>query len=442
MPSARSASSSAARPVAEPIGIGLLGCGGVGSGVTRLLAQKGPELASRLGRPLEVIGAAVRDRAKSRPYVDPALLVADAHALVRHPDVQIVVEVMGGVEPALSLLTEAIAAGKQVVTANKEVLARHGDQLFIAARRQGVGLYAEGAVAGGIPLILPLKRSLVANSLTAIYGIVNGTTNYILTHMSEQGARFEEVLAEATALGYAEADPTSDVDGHDAAFKAAILATLLMNQRVPLDAVSREGIAGLQPVDLGYARDLGYVVKLLAIARRSGESVDVRVHPAMIPAAHPLAAIRLATNAIAIKGDAVGEVMFSGPGAGSLPTASAVVADILNAAEHLDLPSPLISWPAGEEASVVPALETVSRFYLRLHAPDRAGVLGDIGTQFGAQGVSIRYFVQKEVASDQAEMVFITHPVRERLFREALQALAHHGSGCHVEAILRVEDDV
>lgn len=424
------------------IGIALLGCGVVGTGVARLLTDKAEAYARRLGAPIELVGVAVRDPDRPRPGVERALLTADGLSLVRDPAVHIVVEVMGGVEPALDWLLAAIRAGKPVVTANKEVVARHGDQLFAAARARNVGLYAEGAVAGGIPLILPLKRSLVANSLSAIYGIVNGTTNYILTRMAEQAAPFDQVLAEAQALGYAEADPTSDVEGHDAANKAAILASLLADRRVPVDRVFREGIRKLAPIDLQYARELGYTVKLLAIARKEGERVDVRVHPTMIPSSHPLAAIRLVTNAVAVKGDAVGEVMFSGPGAGQLPTASAVVADILNAAEHLHAGGQLMGWPEADEAEVVPLSETISRFYLRLTAEDQPGVLGTVGTRFGALGVSIRYFVQKTAGDKSAEMVFVTHLVREGAFRQAVASLTADSGIRRIEAIVRVEEEV
>lgn len=428
-------------PVAEPIGVALLGCGVVGGGVAKLLSEKSADYALRLGRPLSLVQVAVRDIARNRG-IDASLLTLDPLHAAQHPDVQIVVEVMGGVEPALSLILAAIRAGKHVVTANKEVIARHGSQIFAAARAASVGVYYEGAVAGGIPLIMPLKRSLVANSLTAIYGIVNGTTNYILTRMAEEGVPYEEVLADAQRLGYAEADPAADVDGHDAAYKAAILAGLLSGKRIPIDEVSREGITAITPTDLQYAKELGYVVKLLAVAKQAGKRLEVRVHPCMIPLSHPLAAIRLVSNAIAVKGDAIGEVVFSGPGAGQMPTASAVVADILGAAEALDGPSRLMAPPDGEDADMIPPQETVSAFYLRLSADDKPGVLGALGTRFGTHGVSIRYFVQKTAHDGQAEMVFITHPVKEGAFKEALGKISGHSAIREVACILRVQDDV
>ncbi|MBM3269908.1 MAG: homoserine dehydrogenase [Candidatus Sericytochromatia bacterium] len=443
MPTAENLSSKkpAAASVA-PVGIALLGCGVVGSSVARLLAEKGGTYAERLGRPLSLVGAAVRDVRRARD-VDPALLTTDAAALATMPDVHIVVEVMGGVKPARELLLAAIRAGKHVVTANKEVLARHGAELFAAAREAGVGVYFEGAVAGGIPLVLPLLRSMAANSVQGVFGIVNGTTNYILTRMSEEGAPYAEVLAEAQRLGYAEADPASDVEGHDAAYKIAILAGLISGRRVPIEGVGREGITQIAPVDLKYARDLNYAVKLLAIARRGADGrLEVRVNPAMIPVQHPLASIRLVTNAVAVKGDAVGEVVFSGPGAGGMPTASAVVADILNAAEALGGPGPLVAPGGNGDADLLPDREVVSAFYLRLTADDKPGVLGALGTRFGTHGVSIRLFVQRVAAEGKAELVFVTHPVAEGAFRDAIAKISNHSAIQKVECIIRVEDDV
>ncbi|MBM3275937.1 MAG: homoserine dehydrogenase, partial [Candidatus Sericytochromatia bacterium] len=410
--------------------------------VARLLADKAECYAARVGRPLSLVGAAVRDVKRARG-VNSALLTRDGKALVSRPDVGIVVEVMGGVDPALDLILTALGAGKHVVTANKEVLARHGREIFAAAREAGVGVYYEGAVAGGIPLILPLRRSLAANAVQAVFGIVNGTTNYILTRMAEEGAPYADVLADAQRLGYAEADPASDVEGHDAAYKLALLAGLITGKRVPIEAVSREGITAITPADLKYARELGYTVKLLAIARRSADDrVEVRVHPTMIPVAHPLAAIRLATNAVAVKGDAVGEVVFSGPGAGGMPTASAVVADILNAADALAGPGRLVAPDGGQDADLVPARDITTAFYIRLTADDKPGVLGALGTRFGTHGVSIRLFVQRMAEGGKAELVFITHPVSEGAFRDAIAKISNHSAIQHVECILHVEDDV
>lgn len=437
------ASQAGAPPAVPPIGVALLGCGVVGSSVARLLAEKAPEYQALLGRPLELVGAAVRDVRKSRGGgVDPALMTANAGDLVLNPDVQVVVEVMGGVEPAKDLLLSAIKAGKQVVTANKELIARHGREIFAAAREAGVGVYYEGAVAGGIPIILPLRRSLAANSIDGVFGIVNGTTNYILTRMSEEGAAYADVLAEAQTLGYAEADPASDVEGHDAAYKIALLAGLITGKRVPIEQVGREGITSITPADLRYARDLGYTVKLLALARRQGDRIEVGVHPTMIPLSHPLAAIRLVTNAVAVKGDAVGEVVFSGPGAGGMPTASAVVADVLGAAEALAGPSPLMAPHDGQDADLVPQREVTTAFYLRLTADDKPGVLGALGTRFGTHGVSIRLFVQREAAGGKAELVFVTHPVAEGAFRDAIAKISNHSAIQSVECVIRVEDNV
>lgn len=435
------AAASGTPPGTSPIGVALLGCGTVGGSVARLLTEKAADYQALLGRPLNLVGAAVRDVRKTRG-IDPALVTDRPDSLVQDPDVQVVVEVMGGVEPARSLLLAAIKAGKQVVTANKELIARHGREIFEAARNAGVGVYYEGAVAGGIPIILPLRRSLAANAIDAVFGIVNGTTNYILTRMSEEGAAYAEVLADAQKLGYAERDPASDVEGHDAAFKIALLASLVTGKRVPIEQVSREGITRITPADLKYARDLGYAVKLLALARRQGDRIEVGVHPTMIPLSHPLAAIRLVTNAIAVKGDAVGEVVFSGPGAGGMPTASAVVADILGAAEALSGPGPLMAPQDGQDAELVPQREVVTAFYLRLTADDKPGVLGALGTRFGTHGVSIRLFVQREAPGGKAELVFVTHPVAEGAFRDAITKISNHSAIQSVDCIIRVEDDV
>ncbi len=434
--------SAGAAVAAPPVGIALLGCGTVGGSVAKLLADKATDYQARLGRPISLVGVAVRDSGKDRG-LDPALVTANPLDLVSHPDVHVVVEVMGGVAPALDLVLAAIRAGKQIVTANKELIARHGHEIFAAASEAGVGVYYEGAVAGGIPIVLPLRRSLAANSIEGVFGIVNGTTNYILTRMSEEGAAYADVLAEAQRLGYAEADPRSDVEGHDAAYKIALLAGLLSGKRIPIEQVSREGITSITPADLRYARDLGYVVKLLAIARRGrDERIEVGVHPTMIPLSHPLASIRLVTNAVAVKGDAVGEVIFSGPGAGGMPTASAVVADILNAAEALQGPSPLVAPYDGEDATLVPQREVTTAFYLRLTADDKPGVLGALGTRFGTHGVSIRLFVQKEAAGGKAELVFVTHLVAEGAFRDAIAKISNHSAIQRVECIIRVEDNV
>ncbi|HEY9897837.1 MAG TPA: homoserine dehydrogenase [Pantanalinema sp.] len=419
---------------ARSIGIGLLGCGVVGQGVVRLLANR-PEL--------HLVAVAVRDPGRDRG-LEPSLVTTDSQAVVDHPDVRVVIEVMGGLEPARSLVLRAIRNGKHVVTANKALLAHHGREIVEAARNAGVEVYFEAAVGGGIPVIMPLKRGLAANAVQRISGIINGTTNYILTRMAQEGDTFADALAEAQRLGYAEADPTADVAGHDAAHKLAILASILSGAFVSLETVHREGIERLTPRDLAYARELGYAVKLLGIARRAGDRLEARLHPAMIPLSHPLARIDGVTNAVTVVGDAVGEVTFSGPGAGSLPTASAVVSDVLNLVEAIESASPpsrLMDGCAAGEAQVVPIGEIETAYYLRLLTEDLPGVLGAVGSLFGARGVSIRFFVQKEVRDGLAELVFVTHAVREQAFRDALAQVEALPALKEVAALIRVEED-
>ncbi|MGE5707881.1 MAG: homoserine dehydrogenase, partial [Bacteroidota bacterium] len=398
------------------IGVAVLGCGVVGGGVAQFLREKEAVYSERVGRPLKLRGVAVRDLSRDRG-LPSSLLTADPLELIRREDVQIVVELMGGVSPAKELILEALRLGKRVITANKEVIAKFGAELFEVANEHGSMIYLEGSVGGGIPIVLPLKRSLVGNRIESILGIINGTTNYILSRMSNKGMGFAEALAEAQELGFAEADPTSDVDGHDAAYKIAILATLFLGARVRAEDVYREGIRKVSHADIRYAQELGYAIKLLGIAKRveseSGPKLDIRVHPTMTPLSHPLASIHGATNAIAVRGDAVGEVMFSGPGAGRNPTASAVLGDVINAATSLGHLDELMLCHHHHTAEYLPIEEISSRFYLRILAKDQPGVLGAIGTLFGDRGVSVHYFMQKEARDGEAVLVIVTHRVTE-----------------------------
>ncbi|QPN58722.1 homoserine dehydrogenase [Synechococcus sp. CBW1002] len=416
------------------IGIGLLGLGTVGAGVAAILSS--PEGRHPLVGQLALRRVAVRDLSRPRPVdLAPEVLTTSPEAVVDDPAVDIVVEVMGGLEPARSLILRAIAAGKSVVTANKAVIARYGEEIAAAAAARGVYVLIEAAVGGGIPIIEPLKQSLGGNRLQRVSGIINGTTNYILSRMAEEGAAYDAVLADAQRLGYAEADPAADVQGGDAADKIAILTGLAYGGSVPRASIPTEGIDRLDSRDVAYAAQLGFVVKLLAVAQHLGtaddgtELLDVRVHPTLLPRQHPLAGVHGVNNAILVEGDPVGQVMFYGPGAGAGPTASAVVADILNIAGirqvggapgQLD---PLLAAGSWRRCRLVDGSRTRHRNYVRLQTRDQAGVIGRIGTCFGDAGVSLQSIVQFEGQNGAAEIVAITHEVLEQHFRTALDAI-------------------
>jgi homoserine dehydrogenase len=436
------------------IGVGLLGLGTVGAGVAAILAS--PEGRHPLVSGLALRRVAVRDPARPRSVaLDPALLCADPMAVVDDPAVEIVVEVMGGLEPARTLILRAIAAGKPVVTANKAVIARHGEEIAAAAAQGGVYVLIEAAVGGGIPIIEPLKQSLGGNRIQRVSGIINGTTNYILSRMADEGAAYGAVLADAQRMGYAESDPAADVEGHDAADKIAILASLAFGGPVDRSAIATEGIDRLEARDVTYAAQLGYVVKLLAVAERMDALVgtgavpsdvlplDVRVHPTLLPRHHPLAGVHGVNNAILVEGDPVGQVMFFGPGAGAGPTASAVVADILNIAGIRQVGGsgagldPLLAAGSWRRCALVDGCFSRHRNYVRLRSRDEAGVIGKIGTAFGTAGVSIQSIVQYETNSGSAEIVVITHEVLEADFRLALESITSLGEVEAVAACLR-----
>ena len=430
------------------IGIGLLGLGTVGAGVAAILAS--PTGRHPLVGELALKRVAVRDLNRPRPIeLSGELLTTEPEAVVDDPSVDIVVEVMGGLEPARSLILRAIAAGKPVVTANKAVIARYGEEIAAAAAQKGVYVLIEAAVGGGIPIIEPLKQSLGGNRIQKVSGIINGTTNYILSRMADEGAAYGAVLADAQQLGYAEADPAADVEGGDAADKIAILSALAYGGSVPRAAIPIEGINTLDARDVAYAAQLGYVVKLLAVAQHLGTAadgaaqLDVRVHPTLLPKGHPLAGVHGVNNAILVEGDPVGQVMFYGPGAGAGPTASAVVADILNiagirqaAGAHARL-DPLLAASSWRPCQLIDTARTSHRNYVRLSTSDEAGVIGKIGTCFGEAGVSIQSIVQFETQSAQAEIVVITHDVLEANFRSALAAIGALSDVHAVAACLR-----
>ena len=424
----------------ETLRIGQLGCGIVGSAVLRLLDRNGADIAQRVGARLEVSKIAVRNLSKERdiPSGMTSLLMTDPHEVVTDPSIDIVVEVMGGIEPTRTFLLEAIANGKPIVTANKELLASFGADLFDAAASKGVDLYFEAAVAGGIPLIRPMRESLAGERIRKVMGIVNGTTNFILTRMSEEGCSFSEALAEAERLGYTELDPTADIEGFDPAAKAAILASLAFNTRVVSGDVYREGIANITAQDIAYAKRLGYEVKLLAIAERQDGGVAVRVHPAMIPVSHPLASVRENFNAVFVEGEDVGELMFYGRGAGGPPTSVSVVGDITTVARNILTGGrgPGAPWYRAAEIRSIDAM--FSQYYILLNVADRPGVLAAVAGAFGEHGVSIAS-VWQEGFGDQAQLVMITHRGREADLQATLHELRSLDVVTKVASVMRVE---
>jgi homoserine dehydrogenase len=455
----------------EPVGIGLLGCGTVGGALVSLLGAEAEVIAARTGVRLELVRVAVRDPSRPRPSSLPKdLLTATAEDVVTDPAVQVVVELIGGLEPARSLVRKALEAGKPVVTANKELLAESGGELFEVAADAGLDLLYEAAVAGAIPLVRPLRESLAGERIRRVMGIVNGTTNYILTRMSEDGVSYDEAVAEAQALGYAERDPTADVEGNDAAAKMAILASLAFGHDVVSSDVYREGIAHLASADVAFARRLGYEVKLLGVAERADEEdtaasagqaegeagavppapeiragarpadvagpIAVRVHPALVPRTHPLASVRGSFNAVFIEGDATGELMLYGRGAGGLPTASAVLGDVIDAAHNLQRGGGGRVVTRGR-ARIRPIDELRSQYYVSLDVVDRPGVLAAVAGVFGDHGVSIRSMEQLGLR-DEARLVFITHQATERDVQATLSALRQLWAVERIGSLLRV----
>ena len=417
--------------------VGLLGCGNVGAGLVALLTRGPDELAARSGVRLELARVAVRSLSRERAVsLADGLVTTDADSVVRDPEVDVVVEVIGGIEPARSLILAALEAGKPVVTANKELLANVGAELFEAAAVAGVDLLFEASVGGGIPLIRPLRESLAGERITRVLGIVNGTTNFILTRMTEAGATYADALAEAQSLGYAERDPTADVEGYDAGAKAAILATIAFGVRVVAGDVYREGISGVTALDIAFAARMGYVVKLLAIAELVGDEVAVRVHPTMIPTTHPLAAVRDSFNAVFIEGDAVGELMLYGRGAGGMPTASAVLGDLIDASHNLRAGRSGRT-AAMQRANIHPVDEISSQYYLSLEVADRPGVARDIFSVVATHGVSIRS-MEQEGLGDEARLILITHLAPERAMQATLADLRELDAVDRIGTLLRV----
>jgi homoserine dehydrogenase len=423
----------------DTVRVGMLGCGNVGSAVARLLHDHGADIERRAGCRLELVRVAVRNPALDRDVPVPAeRFTGEAREVVTDPAVDILLEVIGGIEPARSLILEAMEGGKPVVTANKELVANFGRELFDAAEKAGVDLCFEGSVAGGIPLVRPMKESLAGERVLRLMGIVNGTTNFVLTRMTDDGLSFEEALSQAQQLGYAERDPTDDVEGFDAAAKCAILASIAFNARVVADDVYREGIAGVSAEDIRFADRLGYVIKLIAFAALEDGEVAARVHPAMIPRSHPLAAVRENLNAVFVEGAASGPLMFYGRGAGGPPTAAAVAGDLIAVARHLRTGGREIGCTCYEERRVRPMDRTESQYYLLLEAVDRPGVLAKVAGAFGENDVSIKE-VWQEGTGQEALLVMITHRANEGALQRTVHDLRALDVVNEVRSVMRVE---
>jgi homoserine dehydrogenase len=422
----------------KPIRVALLGCGTVGTQVVRLLREQAGDLAARVGAPVELTGIAVRRPDRHRE-VPKELLTADAAGLVKS-DVDVVVEVIGGIEPVRTLLLDALRSGKAVVSANKALLADSAGELFAAADESGADLYFEAAVAGAIPLLRPLRESLAGDRITRVMGIVNGTTNFILSAMDETGANYGETLEEASRLGYAEADPTADVDGYDAASKAAILASIAFHTRVTANDVYREGISAVTSADVVAARTLGRTIKLLAICEQIDDSVSVRVHPAMIPRSHPLASVGGAFNAVFVEAEAAGQLMFYGQGAGGAPTASAVLGDLVAVARNR------VHGGRGPRESAYAALpvrpigQVSTRYHLSLDVADKAGVLASVAAVFAEHDVSIAA-VRQEGRIDDASLVIVTHAASDAALKSTVDKVAGLPAVREVVSVMRVEGE-
>lgn len=426
--------------LARTVRVGILGFGTVGSGVYRMLQDNREALMKRVGLPFEVARIGIRDATKER-VLPNEMFTTDLVSIVDDPTLDVVLELIGGVDPASELVERALRNGKHVVTANKELIAKHGGRLVALAKSQGLDLHYEAAVGGGIPLVQPLKHQLAGNDVIKMMGILNGTTNYILTKMAHEGADFDEVLKEAQAKGYAEADPTNDVDGFDTMYKISVLASIAFHRQVPVEGIYREGIRSITQLDMQYADTLGYTIKLLGIVDAvSEDAILARVHPTLVPKSHPLASVNDVYNALYVHGDFVGDVMFSGRGAGSDPTASAVVGDLLDVGRTIVSGGSGSAIPFDEEPlRTCPISDLRTSFYLRMVVQDRPKVLGLIATEFGNHDVSLAAMEMKTLDEGRGEIVFLTHPCRENNFRNALDALKGSGAVEEVCNYFRVE---
>ncbi|MEY3149334.1 MAG: hypothetical protein RL029_608 [Actinomycetota bacterium] len=421
------------------LNVGMLGCGVVGSNVARLLHEDSGDFAARSGATLKLSKVAVKNINAKREFVPNEILTADANSVVTDPNIQIVIEVMGGIEPARELILTAIKNGKSIITANKALLAQHGGELFDAADKHGVDLYYEAAVGGAIPILRPMRESIVGDHVHRVMGIVNGTTNYILTKMDEEGSAFADVLKEAQALGFAEADPTADIEGHDAAAKAAILAGLAFHTRVSSSDVYCEGISKLTARDVAVARDMNHVIKLLAIAELTTDNrVSVRVHPTLVSRQHPLASVRNAFNAVFVEAESAGELMFYGRGAGGAPTASAVLGDLIAVARNKTRGVEGHGETDYADLAIAPIDDVNSRYLIRVEVADKPGVLATVAQLFASSNVSIET-VRQTGRGDSAELIVATHSAPEKDLKKTVVALTQSDVVKSVESVLRIE---
>jgi homoserine dehydrogenase len=424
------------------IKVGLLGCGTVGSGVVELLDKNLETISRRMGDLIELTRVVDQDLDKCRALgIEESKLSSNFDDILYDDEIDIVVELIGGIEPALTFIMKAMEQGKHVVTANKDLIAEKGKELFDMAQAHKVDFYFEASVAGGIPIIYPLKQSLAGNRIQEVIGILNGTTNYILSKMSEEGHSFEDVLREAQELGYAEADPSDDIDGLDAGRKIAILASIAFNSRVTVDDVYVEGISKITPSDIKFARELGFVIKLLAVAKQAEDgSIQARVHPAFLPYKHPLAAVNDVYNAVFVRGDAVGEIMHYGRGAGKLPTASSVVGDIIDIGRNIVYKAnSRISCTCYEDKPILDVSQLKTQFYIRMTVKDRPGVLAGIAGVFGSNNVSLATVLQTTHGGEMAELILITHQVEERDLNDSLAVLKGMHIVGNIDNVIRLE---
>lgn len=422
----------------KKIKVALLGVGTVGTGVYKLIQRRADVMVRTIGAEIEVSKILVHNLNKQREGIDASLLTDNWQEIINDPEIQIVVEVMGGIEPARTMILEALHAGKHVVTANKDLLAAYGKELLDAAEEKHCDLLFEAAVAGGIPIIRPLKQCLAGNEIDEVIGIVNGTTNYILTKMFEENMSFEEALAKATELGYAEADPTADVEGLDAGRKVAIMASIAFHSRVVFDDVYTEGITKITADDIAYAKEFDSVIKLLGVAHNTEGGIEVGVYPMLLNKEHPLASVRDSFNAVFVHGDAVDDAMFYGRGAGELPTASAVMGDIIDVARNIEYGcNGRISCTCYRETPIKKFDEIENKFFLRMQVKNQPGVLASIATVFGSHGVSIARVVQKHIKGDQAELVIVTDKVREDYLKNALEQLRDIENIFEISSVIR-----